>query len=291
MFSDKQSNLDPVNLSPKKYDVNGKKQSMNFPSVLDHMDEIGSMLKEKQAAFFLDYDGTLTPIVRRPEEAIMSDAMRSKILELSRLCFLAIVSGRDLGDVRNLVDVDNIFYVGSHGFDIAGPDDWHTIDQRGKEFLPVLDIAEKEIEGCLKDIPGARVERKKFSIAAHYREVQTEKAGLVEKAVDDVLAKHPELRKGFGKKVYEMQPDIDWDKGKALLWLLKKLNLDNTGILPFYIGDDVTDEDAFKVLIKKGIGIVVSEEKRSSKAAYKLKDPDEVLIFLKNIVEILKGTA
>jgi len=261
----------------------------DLPSALDHINKIHGLVKEKKAAFFLDYDGTLTPIVRRPEDAVMSDEMRAVVSELSQQCPLAIVSGRDLKDVRNLVKVDDIFYAGSHGFDIAGPDDWHTVNQRGKEFLPVLEKAEKEIEDRLNNIPGARVERKKFSIAAHYREVPADKAELVEEAVDDVLSKHPELRKGYGKKVYEMQPDIDWDKGKALLWLLKKLNLDNERVLPFYIGDDVTDEDAFNVLVKQGIGIVVSEERRSSKATYKLRDPDEVLIFLEKIVDILKG--
>jgi len=261
----------------------------DLPNILENMDKIHGFLKEKQPAFFLDYDGTLTPIVRRPEDAVMSEKMRSVISELSGLCPLAVISGRDLNDVRSLIKIDDIFYAGSHGFDIAGPDDWHTENQRGQEFLPVLETAETEIKERLKDIPGARMERKKLSIAAHYREVPEDKADLVEKAVDEVLAKHPELRKGYGKKVYEMQPDIDWDKGKALLWLLKKLDLDSPEVLPFYIGDDVTDEDAFAVLIKKGIGIVVSDEKRSSKANYKLKDPSEVLVFLKKIIAILKG--
>ena len=266
-----------------------QKQDKDLPSVMENMDKIRSFLKDKQAAFFLDYDGTLTPIVRRPEDAVMSEKMRSAVSELSGLCPLAVISGRDLNDVRSLIKVDDIFYAGSHGFDIAGPDDWHTENQQGQEFLPVLETTEKEIKERLKDIPGARVERKKFSIAAHYREVPDDKADLVEKAVDEVLVKHPELRKGYGKKVYEMQPDIDWDKGRALLWLLKKLDLDSPEVLPFYIGDDVTDEDAFAVLKNKGIGIVVSDDKLPSKANYKLKDPSEVLVFLKKIIAILKG--
>ena len=267
----------------------GQKQQKDLPSILENMDKVRSLLNEKQAVFFLDYDGTLTPIVRRPEDAIMSEKMRSVISELSELCPLAVISGRDLKDVRSLVKVHDIFYAGSHGFDIAGPDDWHTINQQGKKFLPVLKTAEKEINDRLKNIQGARVERKKFSIAAHYREVPAEKADLVEKAVDEVLAKHPELRKGYGKKVYEMQPDIDWDKGKALLWLLDKLNLDNPDVLPFYIGDDITDEDAFEVLANRGIGIIVSEDNHPSKASFKLKNPSDVLVFLKKIITILKG--
>ncbi|MFP4083031.1 MAG: trehalose-phosphatase [Candidatus Aminicenantes bacterium] len=267
----------------------GKRQVKYIPSAMDNLEKIRSLMEAKQAVFFLDYDGTLTPIVRRPEEAVMSDEMRSVVSELSRHCPMAVVSGRDLKDVKSLVRIEGIFYAGSHGFDIAGPDDWHTVHQRGEEFLPVLDAAEKDIKHRLKDTPGARVERKKFSIATHYREVEPEKAERVDKAVDEVLAKHPELRKGRGKKVFEMQPDIDWDKGMALLWLLRELKLNNPQVLPFYIGDDVTDEDAFGVLLKRGIGIVVSEEMRPSKAAYRLQNPDEVLLFLKKMLAILKA--
>jgi trehalose 6-phosphate phosphatase len=273
----------------KEGTTTGKVDVKYLPSALDRLENIRTHLEGKQAAFFLDYDGTLTPIVRRPEDAVLSEDMRSLVSELSRHCPVAIVSGRDLFDVKNLVRVDGIFYAGSHGFDIAGPDDVHSEHQHGREFLPVLDEAEREIEERLKEIPGARVERKKFSIASHYREVKPEKARLVEKAVDWVLAKHPELRKGTGKKVFEMLPDIDWDKGKALLWLMKKLDLNHPDVLPFYLGDDVTDEDAFGVLLKRGVGIVVSEKVRPSKALYRLRDPDEVFLFLEKMLAILKG--
>ncbi|MBN2244709.1 MAG: trehalose-phosphatase, partial [Candidatus Aminicenantes bacterium] len=230
------SDLSRIIITEEKKSI--PEQEKDLPNILENMDKIHGFIKEKQPAFFLDYDGTLTPIVQRPEDAVMSNEMRSVVSELSGLCPLAVISGRDLKDVKNLVKVDNIFFAGSHGFDIAGPDDWHTENQRGQEYLPILETAETEITERLKDIPGARVERKKFSIATHYREVSSDKADLVEKAVDEVLAEHPELRKGYGKKVFEMQPDIDWDKGKALLWLLKKLDLDGPEVLPFYIGDD-----------------------------------------------------
>jgi len=274
---------------PEKNEETGRVDAPYLPSALDNLERIRTFIEGKRTALFLDYDGTLTPIVRRPEDAVMSEDMRSLVSKLSGRCPVAVVSGRDLKDVKNLVKIDGIFYAGSHGFDIAGPDDWHTVHRRGEEFLPVLGEAEKEIKNRLKEIPGAMVERKKFSIASHYREVDPQKAHLVEKAVDGVLSEHPELRKGSGKKVFEIQPDIDWDKGKALLWLLKELELDKPEVLPFYIGDDVTDEDAFSVLLKRGIGIVVSEEPRSSRATYKLSNPDEVIVFLEKFLAIVKG--
>jgi len=70
--------------------------------------------------------------------------------------------------------------------------------------------------------------------------------GAVEAIVNDVLARHPNLRKGYGKKVFELQPRLDWHKGKAVLGLLQALELDGSEVLPLYIGDDLTDEDAFR---------------------------------------------
>ena len=127
--------------------------------------------------------------------------------------------------------------------------------QSGKEFLPVLDRAEKSLRDLLEGkISGVQVERKKFSIAVHYRRVEEGRAKEVEDAVDRVKKEHSRLRKGSGKKVFELQPDIDWHKGKAVLWLLEQLDLDRSEVLPFYVGDDVTDEDAFKVLVDRGLG-------------------------------------
>jgi trehalose-phosphatase len=91
----------------------------------------------------------------------------------------------------------------------------------------------------------------------------------------------PRLRKSYGKKVYELQPKIDWHKGKALLWVLDELNLNRPDVLPFYIGDDTTDEDAFKVIKDRGIGIVVMEKPRPTQARYSLKNPEDVGEFLK----------
>jgi len=283
------SDLSRITVFPRPTE-SGEIRTKNLPSPLDNLEWIRHLIQGKRAVLFLDYDGTLTPIVRRPEEAVLSDKMRSLIADISRLCPLAVISGRDLKDLRNLVNIEDLYYAGSHGFDIAGPQGWHSVSQHGKEFLPVLDAAEKEVQDRLKDISGARVERKKFSIAAHYREVDTDKTESVEKAVGDVLATHPELKKGHGKKVFEMQPDIDWDKGKALLWLMGEMGLNDAEILPFYIGDDVTDEDAFGVLVKRGIGIVVSEEQRPTKATYRLRNPDEVFRFLERFLAILKGS-
>jgi alpha,alpha-trehalase len=232
---------------------------------------------------FLDYDGTLTPIVERPEQADLSPEMRAILKNLAGRHTLAIVSGRGLKDVQGRVALEGLYYAGSHGFEIDGPGQDRIRNEKGSEALPALNAAENELRKLLTDIQGALVERKKYSVAVHYRRVASGQVEIVENKVDDVLQRHSGLRKGHGKKVFELQPDVEWDKGHAVLWLMEKLGLNGETVRPIYIGDDVTDEDAFRVLQERGTGIVVhGGEERSSYARYGLVDPQEVLKFLQN---------
>ena len=250
-----------------------------IPSALEHVQEIAG--GSGRVAVFLDYDGTLTPIVSQPEDAWLSDSMRQTLRELVARAPVAILSGRDLDDVRRRVNIDAIVYAGSHGFDIAGP---HGLRRQiAAESLPTLDLAEKELQAALDGISGARVERKRFSIAAHYRNVNENDVPKVDQAVGEVATRHRKLRRINGKKVYELLPDVAWDKGKAALWLLETLDLESRsgGIRPIYIGDDRTDEDAFGALEQVGVGIVVSEKSQDTAANYSLKDPAEVEGFLR----------
>jgi trehalose 6-phosphate phosphatase len=259
------------------------------PSALDQMPDILTMIKNKKAALFLDYDGTLTPIVDDPESAFLSESMRQILVELADLIPVAVISGRDLPDVQKLVSIETIYYAGSHGFDIAGPWGMKTGPDKGAAFLPALDTAEKELQERIDPAAGARVERKKFSIAVHYRNVAEPKVVSVKDTVEEVAALHRDLRMSGGKKIFELQPKTDWHKGKALLWLLGELELDKGHVVPFYIGDDVTDEDAFKALKNGGIGIVVMEKHRPTAARYRLRSPHEVERFLKEILSAHRG--
>ncbi|MCF6158874.1 MAG: trehalose-phosphatase [wastewater metagenome] len=260
-----------------------------LPRALDSFEEIARQARGKRMAVFLDYDGTLTPIADTPDKAIMSEDMRQAVVALSKHCIVGIISGRDLKDVRRMINIDSIVYAGSHGFDIAGPEGMHAESQVGTEFLPVLDKAEQELSRTLSPIKGVLVERKKFAIAVHYRLAAPEHTDEIEKVIDKVAAAHPELRKTYGKKIFELQPDIEWHKGKALLSLLAALNLDSDDVLPVYIGDDVTDEDALRVLKGRGIGIAVQDEPYETAASYSLRNPDEVREFLLELIPICKG--
>src|SRR6266481_7967322 len=249
-----------------------------LPSALNLVDEIIAGASGKRLAVFLDCDGTLTPIVSHPEDAWLSDSMQQTLRSLAARVPVAILSGRDLDDVRGRVHVDGIVYAGSHGFDIAGAGGLRR--ELGAAYLPMLDTAETELREALDEIQGAQLERKHFSVAAHYRNVNENDAFRVAQAVDAVAARHRELRRMDGKKVYELLPDIDWNKGKAVLWLLETLGLEGRNALPIYIGDDRTDEDAFRALDQRGIGILVSEQSPPTAARYSLKNPAEVEEFL-----------
>jgi trehalose 6-phosphate phosphatase len=247
-----------------------------IPSALEHVQEIAR--SGDRLAVFLDYDGTLTPIVSHPEDAWLPESMRETLRSLAARVPVAILSGRDLDDVRGRVLVDGIVYAGSHGFDIAGAGGLRR--ELGAEYLPVLDEAETELREALDEIPGAQLERKHFSVAAHYRNVDENDAFKVALVVDTVGARHRELRRMDGKKVYELLPDINWDKGKAALWLLEALDLEARNALPIYIGDDHTDEDAFRALEKRGVGILVSEQPQETAASYCLNNSEGVERFL-----------
>ena len=252
----------------------------DLPDALGRRDEIRARLEGRRPLVFLDYDGTLTPIVRRPEEAILPDAVHRTVERLASHVAVSVISGRDLADVRRMVGIDGIFYAGSHGFDIAGPGG--IAEQHAVEFLPELDRAEDELRASLAPIPGARLERKRFAIAVHVREVEQQRVPYVEAVVDRIALAHPRLRRTAGKKVLELRPDVEWDKGCAVLRLMHVLGLDGDDVVPVYVGDDVTDEDAFGVVRQRGVGVVVRGEgdDRPTSAHYSLADPGKVGTFL-----------
>ncbi|NGX15335.1 trehalose-phosphatase [Wenzhouxiangella sp. XN24] len=234
-------------------------------------------LGDRSVALFLDYDGTLTPIVDRPEDAVLSAETRHVLRKAADRHTTAIISGRDLPELKSLVDLEGLVYAGSHGFDIELPDGRRKSPPAAQQALPALESAGDLIEGRIGETDGVIVERKKYAVTVHYRLVATKDHASIETAVDEALRSTEGLRKRKGKKIFELLPDIDWDKGEALLLLLDILGLrDGRHVMPVYIGDDVTDEDAFAVLGDDGIGIAVGRRAADSNARWTLPDPSAV---------------
>ncbi|MBN2028226.1 MAG: trehalose-phosphatase [Actinobacteria bacterium] len=250
--------------------------------------EIEDRVGERRVAVFLDYDGTLTPIVSRPEDALLAEDMRETLLELASQCTVALVSGRGLRDVRSLVGIADLYYAGSHGFEMAGPNGFSKENEEAAAFLGDLDAAQAYLEENLSGVPGSQVERKRFTIAIHYRNVSEEDKEAVDEVVERAHRRFPRFRRTEGKKVYELQPDIDWHKGRAIEWLMDALDLAEHDYIPFYIGDDITDEDAFDALRTRGITVVVGDGTRCTKAQYRLEDTAEVREFIARLTALLE---
>ncbi len=239
----------------------------------------------ERLAVFLDYDGTLTPIAGIPELATLSALMRATVEQLAATALVAVVSGRDLDDVRRLVNLPRLVYAGSHGFDICGPDGLRFRFAEAEQHLSSLDEAEAMFRESVPAIDGALIERKRYSVALHYRQVRPDRVAQVEEVFASAWKATKGLRKRTGKMVLELQPDVVWDKGRAVTWVLQALGVNDSTTLPIYIGDDDTDEDAFRELRETGAGIRVGAFGFPTQARYVLRDVDEVRIFLQSLIK------
>ncbi|KAL4604552.1 hypothetical protein ACB092_10G201000 [Castanea dentata] len=267
----------------------------NYPSALSSFEEIKSMAHEKQMVVLLDYDGTLSPIVNNPNQAFMSTEMHSAVREIGEHFPTAIISGRSRNKVFQFVRLNNIYYARSHGMVISNPSlslnygnhehQTRTIDEKGndmvnfcpvRDFLPIIQTIKDKLEKIAKDITGASVEDNKFCLSVHFRCVNEEKVGKLKEMVESTM----EFYNDF---VMEICPIINWDKGRALQYLLDTLGFeDSSNVLPIYIGDDKTDEDAFKMIksIGRGFPVAVSTSPKGTEALYSLRDPTEVMSFV-----------
>lgn len=263
---------------------------------MKHGLEVWSELKDKfigkHLMLFLDYDGTLTPIAETPEQALMPPVMKTLLEKFVKIpqCRLAIISGRSLMDVKKMVGIKNIVYVGNHGLEIEGP----GISFRSlipPRVKTAFEYIKSEINKELLFFKGSFLEDKDLSFSVHYRLVAEDKVALLKNALKKVtnpFGRDHEVRVGYGKEVLEIKPPIDWDKGKAVSWLLtqQKFVSDKEKIFSICIGDDVTDEDAFAVVKGNGLAIAVGNPKPSH-AQYYLRDPDDVRQFLQQTYEFL----
>jgi trehalose 6-phosphate phosphatase len=269
--------------------------------------------------------GTLTPIVDQPDRAFMADDMRAAVKAVASLFPTAIISGRGLDKVTAFVQLSELYYAGSHGLDIAGPAATACGSSGGDSgadgespktpllhqpvpwAVALMDSVHDALVARVEHITGASVEHNKFCVSVHYR-LCPERWPEVEAAVDDTVAAHEQLHVTRGRKVFEVRPKVAWDKGKALLFLLEALGLlapaggaaaassaaaaatngDGSDVFSIYMGDDVSDEDAFATLAARrlGAGILVASRCKPTEARYTLRSPAEVLTFLWKLVDL-----
>lgn len=259
-----------------------------IPDALQVYSQLKRLLTGRRPAVFLDFDGTLSDIVERPEAATLVDGAAEALRALAAQCPVAVISGRDLADVRNRVKVDGLWLAGSHGFELVAPDGSHHQNAAATAAIDGLAEAAAQLADALREIAGAVVEHKRFAVAVHYRNVADDSVDNLIAAVRR-LGHAAGLRVTTGRKVVELRPDIAWDKGKALDWIGERLGPAEVGPdlrLPIYIGDDLTDEDAFDAVRFTGVGIVVRHNEhgdRRSAATFRLECPYTVCQFLSQL--------
>lgn len=271
------NNLKELDLEFKK-----SREANVLPSALKCFAQVAESFRNVTPLLFLDFDGTLSPIVEHHEDAEISDEMRNLVEELAKKYPVAVVSGRGLSDVKKRVGLPELFYAGSHGFEISGPRGFARDHEEAVKVMPVFNELQPILKEKLDHIPGVDFERKKFTLAVHYRQVKEEQQQEVQDVVMNVLKDYPEVTGAGGKKVIEIRPAIDWHKGKAVEFLKKELSKEKNAF-SIYVGDDVTDEDAFK-FVANGLGILVGYHGVETYADYHLEDLEQVKQFFRKLL-------
>ncbi len=255
----------------------GDKRISELPNALMSYGQLIGITSARESMLFLDYDGTLSPLVADPGAATLVDGAAEALDLVAAACPVAVLSGRDLADIRTRVGTPGLWYAGSHGFELAGPDGTYHQNEAAAAYMPVLEQAAAELCDTLAQIPGVRVEHRRFAVAVHYREVAPGRAGEIVAATHR-LGQRAGLRVTSGRMLVELRPDIDWDKGTALTWIRDRVEATGS-LMPIYIGDDLTDEDAFDTVRFDGVGIVVRHDEdgdRKTAASFTLQTPDQV---------------
>ncbi len=248
-------------------------------------------LAGKKLFIFLDFDGTLTAIAPTPDSCVLPEAARKLLKAMSRhpRIRLAFISGRQVGDLKRKVGIKNAIYSGNHGLELTGP---------GMKFTPpvapgyrsILRRIKRDLQEKVAAIPGALLEDKGLTLSLHYRLAAGKDAQTIRRIFRETVRPfrtENKIKTKAGKMVLEVLPPIEWHKGAILEWILAKKNSAFAGedITAMYIGDDVTDEDAFRAIKNKGPAIFVGRP-RKSYAQFYVRDTGQVRELLRRIIEV-----
>lgn len=277
-------------------------------------DSVAARLDGSPLAIMLDVDGTLAPIAPRPSEAVVPLETRRVIAALATLpgVRVVLVSGRSAADARRMVGVANVWVIGNHGFEVVTPDGGELEQPDLIPWRSAVARAARRIGSLVGPVPGVLLEDKGWTLSVHYRLADPQ---VVPRLVETVThaAEPLGLRVMHGKMLVEVRPDARVDKGTAVVRLATELgaipergagrpqeesdaagdgsdqagrNAAGSGV---FVGDDRTDEDAFRALRARSRRVVTvrvtHEEDVATAAEFSVEDPADVRLFLEWLLE------
>ncbi|HEX6770354.1 MAG TPA: trehalose-phosphatase [Candidatus Binatia bacterium] len=237
---------------------------------------------------FLDFDGTLVEIAPTPADVDFAAPRKRWLEDILSLpcCSVGVVSGRPIDELRRIIGLDEIFYIGCHGLEWAAPDGARYTASPSRVLVDALSSLRAEMREAMAGFAGVVVEDKGISLALHYRLAERDTAWAARKefvrAVNGYQQQGVKLELLPGKEVIEAKP-AGTTKGDAVSEIWARYA---PTALPIYIGDDVTDESAFSAVGETGLAIVVAETPRTTAARLFLKNPTEVYVFLRCLTHL-----
>lgn len=254
--------------------------------LFDEWGKIEKTLNGKKLFLFLDYDGTLALLADHPDKAILSDEVRNilrKVVGDSRFK-VAVISGRELKDIKSKVGIREIIYSGNHGLEIEGPGFAYE-SNIAASYKKLLGKIKKDLHRSFVNFKGVFIEDKNLSLTVHYRLADKKFIPEIKKIIHITLAGYLSekiIKARTGKMILEIVPPVKWNKGLAVKWILDRPEFLKNDFYPIYFGDDTTDEDAFELLKYKGLTVMVGNRKNSH-AQYYVNDVTEVEKFAKQL--------
>ncbi len=291
---------------------------------IERKDEIKKIIEAVNPdiiVFCVDFDGTLVKICKSPYDVVVRDELRDFLTDMNNTdgVYLCIVTGRELSDIENRIGIkNNIIYSGNHGFEIKSYYKHFKLDfltENADKYIPLLADVLDKVKNIRLD--NFILENKKFSISVHYRLLDNDSAKYLKKNVKDILNGNPEFKKYLhiarGKKIIEIRPKIDWNKGSACKYITKELlktdalishrvsnhdtavDSSKVNVLKISLGDDVTDETMFYDDYSFTEGNIAADVytincvigKKKSAANFYIENYNYTPIFIKEILAIL----